>query len=116
MVAGKYSLQNLITYDPAEHSVVDLEVEPSADYVMSGDRHLLQLGACENTTIFKSDRFTIVPQELRVWLFTCIFAHERRDEREGAEHIVAVVALTLGGVRKDPLRRPTPEWVVRRRN
>jgi predicted nucleic acid-binding protein len=66
MVAGKYSLQNLITYDPAEHSVVDLEVEPSADYVMSGDRHLLQLGAYENTIILKSDGFTMVHQDLQI--------------------------------------------------
>ena len=47
----------LVEDDPADNDVIDCAVEANADFLISGDRHLLQLGMCVNIQIVSSDSF-----------------------------------------------------------
>jgi uncharacterized protein len=51
---------DLIDDDPADNQVIDCAIEAKADYIISGDRHLLNLGKCGNTLIVNPDSFTKV--------------------------------------------------------
>ena len=43
--------------DPADNAIVDCAVEAKADYVVSGDRHLLRLGLAVGIPVVASSRF-----------------------------------------------------------
>jgi len=47
----------LVEDDPADNDVIDCAVEANADFLISGDRHLLQLGTCVNIQIVSPDSF-----------------------------------------------------------
>ena len=53
---GKLSL-SVITDDPADNRYVECAVEGEADYLVSGDGHLLKLGAYENILILRPREF-----------------------------------------------------------
>lgn len=48
---------SVITDDPSDNDVLDCALEAKADYVVSGDRHLLALGRCGNALILNPDDF-----------------------------------------------------------
>ena len=47
----------LVEDDPADNDVIDCAVEANADFLISGDRHLLQLGTCVNIQIVSPNSF-----------------------------------------------------------
>jgi putative PIN family toxin of toxin-antitoxin system len=48
---------DLVKDDPADNLVIDCAVEASADYIITGDKHLLQLGKCGKVEIANPDAF-----------------------------------------------------------
>ena len=50
----------LIEEDPADNRVLETAVEGQADYIVSGDRHLLGLGSYEDISIVRPARFAAV--------------------------------------------------------
>ncbi len=48
---------NFVKADPADNQVIDCAVEASADYIISGDKHLLQQGKCGKVEIANPDAF-----------------------------------------------------------
>ena len=48
---------NLVKDDPADNQVIDCAVEASADYIITGDKHLLQLGKYGKVEIANPDAF-----------------------------------------------------------
>jgi uncharacterized protein len=56
----------LIDDDPPDNQVIDCAMEAEADFIISGDKHLLQLGKYGNVQILNPDNFTrVLAQELR---------------------------------------------------
>ena len=51
---------NLVKDDPADNEVIDCAIEGGADYIISGDRHLLQLERCGETRLISPDEFNKV--------------------------------------------------------
>ena len=47
----------LIEEDPSDNLVLDCAVEAGADYIVSGDRHLLRLKRCGSVKIISSQQF-----------------------------------------------------------
>lgn len=43
--------------DPSDNEVIDCALEANADYIVSGDRHLLELGKCGSVSILNPDEF-----------------------------------------------------------
>jgi putative PIN family toxin of toxin-antitoxin system len=50
----------LIDADPADNRVLEAAAEAGADYIVSGDRHLLDLGSYEGIDIVTPARFAAV--------------------------------------------------------
>jgi uncharacterized protein len=50
---------NVIDIDPADNRVLECAVGGNADYIISGDRHLLELGSFQNIQITKAKEFLI---------------------------------------------------------
>ena len=59
---GKLSL-SVVADDPADNRYVECAVEGEADYLVSGDGHLLKLGAYENILILRPREFFDVLRE-----------------------------------------------------
>ena len=54
---GVTSKLSLITSDPTDNIFLDCAVDGYADYIVSGDRHLLELGIFKNIQIVKAKDF-----------------------------------------------------------
>jgi uncharacterized protein len=50
---------SLITSDPTDNIFLDCAADGHADYIISGDRHLLELGSFQNIQITKAKEFLI---------------------------------------------------------
>jgi putative PIN family toxin of toxin-antitoxin system len=48
---------DLIANDPADNFIIECAIEAEADFIVSGDRHLLTLGRCGKTEIMNPDSF-----------------------------------------------------------
>ncbi len=48
---------SVISDDPSDNDVLDCALEARADYIVSGDRHLLALGRCASVLILSPDDF-----------------------------------------------------------
>jgi putative PIN family toxin of toxin-antitoxin system len=55
---------NVIAGDPADNRVLEAAMEAKADYIVSGDSHLLNLGEFEGILILSPVRFLTVLREL----------------------------------------------------
>jgi putative PIN family toxin of toxin-antitoxin system len=55
----------LIEDDPTDNQVLDCAIEANADYIISGDGHLLQLGKCGSTLIMNPDSFVRILGEMK---------------------------------------------------
>ena len=51
---------NLIEADPTDNQVIDCAIEAGADYIISGDTHLLDLGKYRRTLIMNPNSFVRV--------------------------------------------------------
>jgi putative PIN family toxin of toxin-antitoxin system len=51
---------SLIDVDPADNEVLDCAVAAEADYIVSGDAHLLRLEKCETVQITTVERFATI--------------------------------------------------------
>lgn len=56
---GVTSKISLITSDPTDNVFLDCAVDGNADYIISGDRHLLEIGGFQNIQIVKAKDFLI---------------------------------------------------------
>ena len=59
IVAPKERVQ-VVKADPADNRVLEAAVAGSADYAVSGDHHLLELGSCEGIPIVTPARFAAI--------------------------------------------------------
>jgi uncharacterized protein len=50
---------NVIDIDPADNRVLECAVGGNADYIISGDRHLFEVGSFQNIQITKAKEFLI---------------------------------------------------------
>lgn len=48
---------SVLSDDPSDNDVLDCALEAKADYIVSGDRHLLALGRCASVLILSPDDF-----------------------------------------------------------
>jgi putative PIN family toxin of toxin-antitoxin system len=51
---------NVIDIDPTDNIFIECAVSGKADYIISGDKHLLELGTYEGINIIKSRDFLIL--------------------------------------------------------
>ena len=56
---------HLVKDDPDDNHVIDCAIEADADYLVSGDRHLLKIGTCGKTQILTPDSFIATLQKSR---------------------------------------------------
>ncbi|MEM2841612.1 MAG: putative toxin-antitoxin system toxin component, PIN family [Candidatus Bathyarchaeia archaeon] len=54
---GTKSLRSWITQDPADDIILNCAVENSADYIITGDQHILQLKRVDGVKIFTPNEF-----------------------------------------------------------
>jgi len=55
---------DLVKNDPADNHMIDCAIAAEADYLVTGDRHLLRLEECGKTRIVNPDTFVrIMPKE-----------------------------------------------------
>ena len=48
---------NVVDDDPDDNKIVECAIEARADYIVSGDRHLLNIGKCEDIKILTPGEF-----------------------------------------------------------
>ncbi|MBS7651075.1 MAG: putative toxin-antitoxin system toxin component, PIN family [Candidatus Bathyarchaeia archaeon] len=56
-LVGTKSLRSWITQDPADDIILNCAVENSADYIITGDQHILQLKRVDGVKIFTPNEF-----------------------------------------------------------